>query len=171
IVLVPGATKNDLMASNGSAGGVLLVHDKEGKWSSPVFISISGGTLGWQIVSDPMDIVLVFKNRKNVDAVLNGKFDLDARIEIVTGRLGTTMKGATASELKADITTYVRSHGEFIGSAVVAGTTMRNDSVANDAFYANPKVNAGDIVSGKVVKSTEDIKALQKLLTDYASIK
>jgi len=171
IVIVPKAAKNDFMASGGSAGGVLLVHDKEGAWSSPVFITLSGGTLGWQIVGDPMDIVLVFKSRKSVDAILKGKFIMDAKTAIETGRLGSTMKGATAKELKAEIASYVRSHGAFIEDSTVSGTTVQIDAVANEAFYAKPKVDAGDIVSGKVNKSTGDVKTLQKLLADYAASK
>jgi lipid-binding SYLF domain-containing protein len=147
------------------------VHDKEGKWSGPVFVTLSGGTLGWQIVSDPMDIILVFKDRKNVDAVMKGKFAMDAKIAIVQGRLGLNMKGATAKELKAEIAAYVRCHGELMEEAVLSGTTLQIDASANDAFYAMPKVAAGDIVSGKVLKSTEDVKGLQKLLTDYAAVK
>ncbi len=171
IVIVPGAAKRDFMVSGGSAGGLLLVHDKEGTWSSPVFITISGGTLGWQAVGDPMDIILVFKNKKSVDAILSGKFTMDAKIAIEPGRLGLNMKGATAKELKAEIASYIRSHGIFFEEAPVAGATVQIDAAANDAFYAKPKVDAGDIVSGKVLKSTEDVKALQKLLTDYAALK
>ena len=170
-MLVPGAAKNDFMSSGKSAGGVLLVHDKDGTWSSPVFITISGGTLGWQIVSDQIDIVLVVKNRKYVDAIMKGKFTLDAKIAIAPGWLGSNMKAATTKNLKAEIASYVRTHGAFLEEAVVAGATVQIDAAANDAFYAMPKVDAGDIVSGKVLKSTEDVKALQKLLTDYAAIK
>jgi lipid-binding SYLF domain-containing protein len=171
IVLVPGAAKNDFMASGKSSGGVLLVHDKEGKWSSPVFVRLSGGTLGWQMVSDPMDIVLVFKDMKNVDAIMKGKLTMNAKIAIVPGWFGPDMKGAPPRELKAEIASYVRSHGAFVETAVVADSTLQIDAAANDAFYTNPKVAAGDIASGKVFKSTEDVKALQKLLTDYAAAK
>jgi lipid-binding SYLF domain-containing protein len=171
VVVVPGAAKNDFMASGGSAGGVLLVHDKEGKWSSPVFITISGGTLGWQIVSDHIDIILVFKNRTTVDALMKGKLDLNARIAIAPGRLAPSMKAATPAEMKAEVASYVRSRGTLLEEAVVAGTTLQIDAAANDVLYAMPKVDVRDIVSGKVVMSTEDVKALQKQLTDYVASK
>jgi lipid-binding SYLF domain-containing protein len=171
IVLVPGAAKLNFKVSGGSSGGVMLVHDKDGTWSSPVFITISGGSLGWQIVPEQMDIVLVFRNRKSVDAILKGKFTMDTKIAIVPGRLGPSMKAATAKDLKAEVASYVRSRGAFLEEAVVAGATVQIDVAANDAFYAKPKVEVGDIVSGSVIKSTEDVKILQKLLTDYSAIK
>jgi lipid-binding SYLF domain-containing protein len=171
VVIVPKAAKHDFMVSGGSAGGVLLVRDNDGTWSSPVFIKLSGGTLGWQIVGDPMDIVLVIKNKKSVDAILKGKYTLDAKVAIEPGWLGPTMKGASAREQKADIASYVRSHGAFAEETNVAGATVQIDAAANDSFYAKPKADAGDIISGKVVKSTEDVTALQKLLADYGAAK
>jgi lipid-binding SYLF domain-containing protein len=168
IVVVPGAVKRDFMAGDGISGGVLLVRDTEGKWNGPVFITLSGGTLGWQIVSSPMDIVLVFKNRKSVDAILKGKYIMDGKSAIGPGRLGLDMKGATPRELKMEIVSYVRSKGAF-EEAAVGGTTLQIDAAANDAFYAKPKVDAADILSGKLVKTSEDVKALQKLLAGYGA--
>ena len=53
----------------------------------------------------------------------------------------------------------------------MAGTTLQVDAAANDSFYAKPKVEVGDILSGKVLKPGEDVTALQKLLMDYAAAK
>lgn len=171
IVIVPKAAKHDFMSSNGSAAGVLLLRDNAGTWSSPVFITLSGGTLGWQIVGDPMDIVLVLKDKKFADAILKGTLALDNKAAMVPGRLGPSMKGASTRELKALIASYVRSRGAFVEEATVAGATVQLDAAANESFYAMPKVDAGDIVSGKVVKSTQDTTALQKALADYAAAK
>lgn len=171
VIIVPTAAKHDFMVSGGKSAGLMLVHDKSGTWSSPVFITISGGTLGWQIVGEPMDLILIFRNSKNVDAVLKGKLTLDMKTNVIPGRIATTMKGASDSELKADITTYVRTQKALVEDAPVAGTTIQLDAAANDAFYAAPHVQAGEIVSGKVVKSTEETKALQKQLAEYAAAK
>ena len=81
------------------------------------------------------------------------------------------LKSATAKEQKAEIASYVRSHGAFFEDTPVSGTTLKIDAAANDAFYGKPKVDVGDIVSGKVLKSNEEVKTLQKLLTDYAATK
>lgn len=171
IIIAPKATKNAFMVKNGSTGGILLTRDKSGAWGSPVFISLSGGTLGWQIVGDPMDIVLLFKSNKHIDALLKGKLTLDAKISIVSGRVSATMKGASKEELAAEITSYVRSHGAFVEEAVVAGTVLQVDTAANDSFYGKLKVNAADILSGTVTKSNEDISSLQSSLTGYSEAK
>jgi lipid-binding SYLF domain-containing protein len=167
IALFPGAKKNDFMVSGKSASGVLLVHETDGKWSNPVFITLSGGTLGWQMVGEPMDIMIVFKNTKRIDDIMNGKLVTDIKVSVVPGPLGQSMKAATKDELKAEINTYVRSHGKF-ADVSVASTTLQVDAVSNDFFYGK-KVNAGDILSGKVEKSSDDVKKLQEFLTEYAA--
>lgn len=167
VVIVPRAKKNDFMVSGGSAGGVLLIHDKNGVWGSPVFVRISGGTLGWQIVADPLDLILVFKERKSVDVLLKGRLVIDAKVAIESGWLGPNMKGASPKELKAAIAAYVRSHGKLVEDSTVAGTTLSIDIAANDAFYGKQGVNIADILSGKAAKSSQDVKNLQKVLADY----
>ena len=171
VIIVPKAPKNAFMVSGGKSGGVLLLRDKDGGWSSPVFVTLSGGTLGWQIVGDPMDIVLLFKNSKQIDAILKGKLALDAKVKIVPGWVAPTMKGASKEELGAEVASYVLSHGAFVEEAVVAGTTLQIDAAANDAFYGKSKIDAADILTGKTAKSSEEATVLQKLLTDYAVAK
>jgi lipid-binding SYLF domain-containing protein len=169
IAIFPGAIKNDFMVSGKSVHGVLLTHDNEGKWSNPVFITLSGGTLGWQMVGEPMDIILVFKNKERVDAIIKEKLYLDSKVNVVPGPLVKTMKPApTKEELKAEINSYVRSHGEF-AEVSVASTTVQIDNATNDAFYGKPKISAGDIVSGKEQIASEKVKDLKKLLTEYAA--
>jgi lipid-binding SYLF domain-containing protein len=170
IAIIPGAAKTDFMVSGKSAGGVLMVHDKDGKWSNPLFISLSGGTLGWQIVGGPMDIILIFKNKERADAIMKDKLHMDVKVKVVAGPLGKAVKAATKEDKKVEISSYVRSHGEFF-DVTVASSTVQIENAANDDFYGKPKVSAGDIVSGKVEKASDDVKNLQKLLTEYAARK
>jgi lipid-binding SYLF domain-containing protein len=171
MVIIPKASKQAFMIKGGSTGGLLLVRDKAGAWGNPVFVSLSGGTLGWQIVGDPMDIILLFRSGKQVDTILKGKLALDSKTNIVPGRVAATMTGASKEELGAEVTSYVRSHGTFVEEGVVAGTTLQINAAANDAYYGKPKIDTGEILSGKVMKSSEDVTALQKLMTDYGAAK
>jgi len=170
IVIIPGASKNDFMVTGRSAGGVLLLHDKEGKWSNPVFVTLSGGTLGWQMVGEPMDIIMLFKSKERVDAIMKDKLYMDFKVKVVPGQLGKTMKAAIKEDQKAEISSYVRSHGTF-ADVSVASSTVQIDNAANDDFYGKPKIGAGDIVSGKAVISSGEVKELHKLLADYTTKK
>jgi len=170
VAIFPGASKTDFMVSGKQAEGMLLIHDSEGKWSAPVFARLSGGTLGWQIVAGPMDIILVFKNRKGVDSILKGKFTLNAKSTVVIGPVGQSLKAASSDEQAADITTYTRVKGTF-QDATVAGSTVQLDETANGSFYGIPKLSGEEIISASTVKPSDDIKNLQKLLSEYAARK
>lgn len=170
IAIFPGAAKLDFMTKGRSANGILLTQDDEGNWSNPVFVNLSGGTIGWQIVSDPMDIVLLFNDSELVDRVLNGKLVLKSNIKVGMGPIGQSIKGATAEELAVDVFSYTRSHGE-VTEMVLAGTTMHLNASANAAFYDKPKVSAEEIVDGTVAKSTPDLTSLHKILSGYAGKK
>jgi lipid-binding SYLF domain-containing protein len=172
VAIFPGAKKIDFMVKGAHGKGFLLEREGEGKWGSPLFLTLSGGTMGWQPVGDPMDIYLLFRNRKNVDDVMKGKLYMGVKPALVMdGPLGKTMKGATGDQKKADIISYVFSRGEFELEASIATATLQIDSAANDAFYGKPKVSVEEILSGKAGKPSEDLKALHKLLTDYANRK
>ena len=170
VAIFPGAAKTDFMVSGKQAEGMLLVQDKEGKWSVPVFVSLSGGTLGWQVVAGPMDIILVFKSRKSIDSILKGRFHLDARQTVVIGPVGQSLKAATKEEQAAEILTYTRAGGSF-ADVVVAGATVQVNAAANAEYYAVPKIRAEDLLAGTAGKASEEIINLQKSLFEYASRK
>jgi lipid-binding SYLF domain-containing protein len=79
------------------------------------------------------------------------------------------MKGASKAELGAEVTSYVRSHGVFVEEAVLAGTTLKIDTAANNAFYGKEKFDIGEIFAGKSLKSSDELTTLQKALTEYAT--
>jgi lipid-binding SYLF domain-containing protein len=166
IAIIPGAAKLDFMASGRHASGVLLVHDKEGKWSSPVVVTLSGGTLGWQMVGEPMDIILVFKSRKSIDGIMKGKFTMGGKVMVTPGPVGQSEKAAS----EAEINSYVYSRGEF-AEVSLAGAAVQVDAAANEVFYRKQKISAEDIVAGRVDKPSPDVANLQKLLAEYAAKK
>jgi len=168
IAVFPGANKNDFMVSGRSVSGVLLAHDSEGTWSDPVFITLSGGTLGWQMVGEPMDIILVFKGKERVDAIIKDKLYMDIKVKIQPGPLVKNVKTAAKEEPKTEINSYVRARGAF-ADVSLASTTVQIDHASNDAFYGKQKISAADIVSGKNENTSEEVKNLKKLLTGYAA--
>jgi len=172
IAIFPGQKKLNFMVKGGHGRGIILERGGDGNWGSPLFLTLSGGTLGWQAIAEPMDIYLLFKERKNIDDLMKGKLFMGVKTAMVMeGPLGKSMKGATKEQLKAEINSYIFARGEFAPEATIAGATVQVDAAANDAFYGKPKVNAADIVAGKVGNSSEELKSLHKLLTDYANRK
>lgn len=116
--------------------GVLVVRQDDNSWSNPAFITLTGGSVGWQIGAESADVILVFKTRKGVDGIANGKLTLGANASVAAGPVGRQTAIATDIEFKAEVYSYSRTRGLFAGVALEgAGVTM--DRRANAAFYGS----------------------------------
>ena len=116
--------------------GVLVVRQDDNSWSNPAFITLTAGSVGWQIGADSTDVILVFKTRTGVDGIANGKLTLGANASVAAGPVGRQTGVATDIVFKAEVYSYSRSRGLFAGVALEgAGVTM--DRKANAAFYGS----------------------------------
>ena len=116
--------------------GILVVRQDDNSWSNPAFVTITGGSVGWQIGAGSTDFILVFKTRKGVDDIANGKLTLGANASVAAGPVGRHGSVATDVTFKAEVYSYSRSRGLFAGVALEgAGVTM--DRHANAAFYGD----------------------------------
>ena len=170
IAIIPGVIKLGFIVGGRYGTGVLMVRDKGGKWGNPVFVSIAGGSLGWQIGAQSTDVILVFKTRRSVDGIRKGKFTLGADAAVAAGPVGRNLEAATDVTLKAEIYSYSRSRGLFAGVSL-EGAALQIDDDADAAFYGKPNVRAGDIMSGKVKTSSPEVGKLQKMLADYSVVR
>ena len=80
VAVIPDVVKIGFVVGARRGKGVLVVRKDDNTWSNPVFITLTGGSLGWQIGAQSTDIVLVFKNRKGVDGITNGTLTLGADV-------------------------------------------------------------------------------------------
>src|SRR5690606_15808811 len=99
------------------------------------FVSVTGGNFGWQIGIQSTDLILVFKSRKSVDGILNGKLTLGADLAVAAGPVGREAAVATDGKLKAEIYSYSRSRGLFAGASI-DGSVLRVEPGMNAAYYA-----------------------------------
>jgi lipid-binding SYLF domain-containing protein len=160
IAIVPEVKKGAFGLGFRSGKGVLLVRDKAGRLSNPVFISLNGGSFGWQVGVQSTDLVLVFTTRSGVEGITDGKLTLGADASVAAGPLGRSASAATdATFTGAEIYSYSRSSGIFAGVAL-DGTVISIDKKANADFYGERRVGASDIISGSVTKDSESVRRL-----------
>lgn len=167
IAIIPGVIKAGFIIGGRHGTGVVIVRNKEGGWSSPSFISITGGSVGWQIGAQSTDIILVFKSRKGIDNMMKGKFTLGADAAVAAGPVGRQAEAATDIQLKAEIYSYSRSRGLFAGISI-EGAALQIDDDANAAFYGR-NVRAGEIFADKNIKSPPAAARLKRVLARYTS--
>ena len=136
VAVIPNVVKAAFGLGARRGKGILVVRQDDNSWSNPAFITLTGGSFGWQIGAQSTDIILVFKTRKGVDGISNGKLTLGADASVAAGPVGRHTGIATDVMFQAEVVSYSRSRGLFAGVALEgAGVTM--DRKANAAFYSS----------------------------------
>ncbi|HEX2139215.1 MAG TPA: lipid-binding SYLF domain-containing protein [Woeseiaceae bacterium] len=144
IAVIPNVVKIGFGLGARRGKGVLVVRQDGGTWSNPAFVTLTGGSFGWQIGAQSTDIILVFKTRKGVDDIARGKLTLGADASIAAGPVGRAAGVATDIEFQAEVFSYSRSRGLFAGVAL-EGAGLQMDQAANAAFYGDPDITAAQV--------------------------
>jgi len=136
VAVVPNVVRAAFGLGARRGKGIIVIRQDDNSWSNPAFVTLTGGSVGWQVGAESTDIILVFKTRKGVDGIANGKLTLGANASVAAGPVGRHTSVATDIEFKAEVYSYSRSRGLFAGIALEgAGITM--DRKANAAFYGS----------------------------------
>jgi len=133
--------------------------DFSGKWSAPAMYTIGGASVGLQVGGSSTDYLLLIMSQKGVDAVLKGKTKLGNEATAAAGPSGATHAGTVGG---ADIFTYARASGLFVGTSL-GGATLEADNDANKRLY-DKAVPATEIIQGTAVKPTPGGAGLVSLL-------
>ncbi|MBN2551785.1 MAG: lipid-binding SYLF domain-containing protein [Spirochaetales bacterium] len=165
IAIIPGVVKVGFILGGEYGKGVLLIRDGKGEWGNPVFITISGGSIGWQIGAQSADFVLVFKTERSVEGVLSGNFTLGVDVAAAAGPLGRRARASTDMELKAEIYSYSRSRGFFAGLSL-DGALIQIDDEANAAFYGVQYISPQDIQTREDLKLPTEARQLKQTVRD-----
>jgi lipid-binding SYLF domain-containing protein len=153
VAVIPEVIKGAFVFGGRYGKGVLTVRDPtSGRFSNPIFISLAGGSVGWQLGATSTDVVLVFVTPRSVEHFARGKFTLGADASVAAGPVGR--QGEAAAGIHAEIYSYSRSRGLFAGVAL-DGTAIAFDRAANNAFYNGEEVTTSEITSGKVTTRSE----------------
>lgn len=145
LVIIPNMIKGGFVVGGRHGRGVLLVRDENQNWHAPVFVSLTGGSIGWQVGVQATDVILVFRTRQSVQGILKGKFTLGADAAAAAGPVGRQAAAATDGHLKSEIYSYSRSRGLFAGVSI-DGSVLQLDQIANATYYLSPAPGAPVIV-------------------------
>jgi lipid-binding SYLF domain-containing protein len=167
IAVIPGVIKAAYGFGGQYGRGLIVIRNEDGSWSNPAFISLIGGSLGWQIGVQKADIVLVFKTGKSVENIAAGKVTLGADVSVAAGPVGRSAEASTDLDMEAEIFSYSKSKGLFAGVSI-KGASIQIDKDANRAFYNKQDINARDILYGSDIQAPPivvDLKAALKKRT------
>jgi len=161
IAVIPDLTKIAFFAGGRRGNGVLVIRDKDGAFTNPIFVTLTGGSFGFQWGVQSTDIVLVFTTRRSVEGITGGKLTLGGDASVSAGPVGRESSAATDITFHSEVYSYSRSRGVFAGLAI-DGSVISIDDDENDSFYRKKDVRAADIISGATT-TTDD--AARRFLT------
>lgn len=159
IAIFPDVIKGGFILGANYGRGVLVARDqKTNKWKGPTFLTIGGGSFGWQIGVEAVDFVMVIMNERGIRAFLSNNLTLGADLSVAAGPIGRRLEAATDGTLKAEVYSYSRAKGFFAGVSL-QGVYIYNDYDANQAFYLHPYLPS-EILYGDVAKIPDEAQRL-----------
>ena len=166
IAVIPGFWKAAWVIGGRHGKGVILVRKSEGEWSYPAFISMTGGSVGFQIGVQRADIILVFKNKKSVNTITGGTFTLGADAGVAAGPVGRKAEASTDIRFEAEIYSYSKSKGLFAGISI-EGASLSIDTDANAKFYRDFDLSVEEILEKKYIKAPSIADEIRKVIARY----
>ncbi|MEO7052942.1 MAG: lipid-binding SYLF domain-containing protein [Rhodanobacter sp.] len=167
VAVIPDMLKVGFIFGGRRGEGLISVKSPDGTWSNPSFITMTGGSIGFQAGVSSTDVVLVFRTQHGVDSIVRGKFTLGADASAAAGPVGRTANASTDGQLKAEIYSYSRSRGLFAGVAL-DGSALRIDYDANTAVYG-AGITPRRIFEGGVSNVPAPVVEFRDRLEEYTS--
>ena len=164
IAIIPGDVKFAFIFGGNYGRGLATCRTGHG-WSAPLFLAIEGGSVGYQIGGSSTDIVMLFMNDHALHSLLSDKFKLGADASVAAGPVGRNAAAGTDLKLNAEILSYSRSKGVFIGVSL-NGAVVQADKSGDKAMYGH-NVSRHEILDGKVAVP-ESAQALLHEVGGYA---
>ena len=164
IIIIPGLINAGFMIGGKRGKGIAMVKNDNGTWSNPVFLTMTGGSFGFQAGIQSVDLVLVFLNKTSLLEIGKSSFTLGGDISVAAGPLGRTSSAGTDYKLESEVYTYSRSKGLFAGISL-SGSSLDIDQKADNAFYGDED-DAAALFANKKPSAVPAVKTLKQTLRD-----
>ena len=152
VVVFPSVLKAAFIVGGSYGRGTMSCRrgeDFRGSWGAPTMMALEGGSFGLQIGGEATDFVLLVMNDRGASGIITSKVKLGADASVAAGPVGRTVSAETDATLRADILSYSRSRGAFVGVAL-EGSTIRPDNGANRKIYGKEVPARKIVLSGQV---------------------
>jgi lipid-binding SYLF domain-containing protein len=163
IAVIPHVVKGAFVVGGRHGKGIVSCRGKDGSWSPPAFLTVSGGSFGFQIGGSSTDVVMFLMSEKGARSLLKSEFTLGADASVAAGPVGRTAEAATDVRLDAEIYAYSRTKGLFAGVAL-DGASVNPDEDAVKEYYGESIPPETILFKHEVLKVPAEAKSfLQQL--------
>jgi lipid-binding SYLF domain-containing protein len=149
IIVIPSLVKGGFIVGAKHGKGIVSVRDQAaGGWSAPAIVKLTGGSIGWQIGVEKVDLVMLVMNKDGVKELLEDKFTLGGSASVTAGPVGRSADAATNAQMGSKILAYSRAQGLFAGASL-EGAQLHADDDDNAELYGE-SMRLRDVLSRKV---------------------
>jgi lipid-binding SYLF domain-containing protein len=167
IVIAPAVKTGAFLVGGKYGKGYLSCRNKSGTgWSAPGTVRIEGGSVGFQIGGSETDLIMLVMNERGADKLLSSKFTLGGEASVAAGPVGRTTTAQTDAQMHAEILSWSRSQGLFVGIAL-EGATLRQDLDDNATLYGKKLENRTIVTTG--VRTPKAAAPLIALLNKHSA--
>lgn len=165
VAVFPSTIKGGFIVGVQKGEGVVSCRTARG-WSAPVYLDMTGGSVGAQIGVQSTDFVLLFMNKSGADHLLKNEFTVGAEVSVAAGPVGREAGASTDWKLNAEILSYSRSKGLFAGAAL-NGVKIATDNSDMKNVYG-PSYNPRDILKENKIQAPPEVRAFPNALGRYS---
>ena len=159
IIVIPNLIKAGLGIGGQRGKGIAMLRKADNTWSDPVFITLTGGSIGFQAGVQSIDLVMVITEGDLLTGLGTGEFTVGGNISVAAGPVGRSSSATTNQEFDAEIYSYSRSKGLFAG-ITLNGSRISPDEEANKDFYGS--ANSPSAIFGKnATKDNSEVTSLK----------
>jgi SH3 domain-containing YSC84-like protein 1 len=147
VAVVPSMLKGGFIIGAKYGRGLASCRHSKG-WSAPAFFTITGGSVGFQIGGQAVDLVMLIMNKDGMKHLLSSQFALGADASVAAGPVGRHAEGNTDWKMRAEVLTYSRARGVFAGVSL-NGAVVKQDKDSTRDFYGH-MVTSNAALTGEV---------------------
>ena len=133
VAVVPTMLKGGFIVGGKYGRGLASCRTEKG-WSAPAFFVVTGGSVGFQIGGQAVDLVMLIMNKDGMKHLLSSQFALGADASVAAGPVGRHAEGNTDWKMRAEVLTYSRARGLFAGVSL-NGAVVKQDKDSTREFY------------------------------------
>src|SRR5258707_15547207 len=133
VAVVPSMLKGGFIVGGKYGRGLASCRTPKG-WSTPAFFTVTGGSVGFQIGGQAVDLVMLIMNKDGMKHLLSSQFALGADASVAAGPVGRHAEGNTDWKMRAEVLTYSRARGVF-ARVSLNGAVLQQDKDSTREFY------------------------------------
>jgi SH3 domain-containing YSC84-like protein 1 len=133
VAVVPSMLKGGFIVGGKYGRGLASCRTPKG-WSAPAFFVVTGGSFGFQVGGQAVDLVMLIMNKDGMKHLLSSQFALGADASVAAGPVGRHAEGNTDWKMRSEVLTYSRARGLFAGVSL-NGAVVKQDKDSTREFY------------------------------------